>query len=128
MNRTIVCIVILASGLVASASVTLSVAVDPQTYEVTVYGQVNETCDGLALFCVDLSLTGPQGVVLGDRLNLDAPTGMASFDRNGGVSNPSSVSGDTGYGGTPDGDTLRHIGGGQNTLANLDPPVAPRSE
>ena len=87
---------------------------------------------GLALWGsnADAVVTSGDGMVfdLTDQAQflVSAPAGMANFDRNLGLTNPPGPPAMvTGYSGTASGSTLLQIGGGQNTIGNVDPPAYP---
>lgn len=91
------------------------------------------TGSGLALFGTNIdadssTLLGGATFDITDQAQflVTAPAGMANFDRNLGLTNPPGPpSPVTGYSGTASGTVLLQIGGGQNTIGNVDPPAYP---
>ena len=80
-------------------------------------------CEGLALFGVDVTVTGPSVIDHDLDIVITAPTGDIAdyFVTPAGLTNP------VGFGGTPTAavDSLMQVGGAQNTIHNVDPPEAP---
>lgn len=80
-------------------------------------------CEGLALFGVDVTVTGPSAIDHDLDIVITAPTGDIAtyFVSPGGLTNP------VGFGGTPTAafDSLMQVGGAQNTIHNVNPPEAP---
>jgi hypothetical protein len=93
----------------------------------TVYFQIegevsSSGCEGLALFGVDVTVTGPTVIDHDLDITITAPAGdMDYFVEPDGLTNPA------GFGGTPTAavDSLMQVGGAQNTIHNTDPPSAP---
>ncbi|MCH7814253.1 MAG: hypothetical protein IID40_09560, partial [Planctomycetes bacterium] len=111
---------------VMATDLTLTITGDTQTtpggtisYQITglLSDSVNE---GLALIGFDLEMTGPAAVNLDTATTVLPGLAMGPFVANDGLNNPA------GFGGTPSGDDLLQIGGGQNTIGNPGPtPPAP---
>lgn len=86
---------------------------------------------GLALWGVNVdadssTFTGAFDITDTAQFLVTAPAGVATFDRNLGFTNPPGPpSPVTGYSGTPSGTVLLQVGGGQNTIGNMDPPAYP---
>jgi hypothetical protein len=110
-----------------------SITVAPDaTVDVRITGDLT-TADGnkgLALFGVTLVSGGAAPMNLSEdvgggvrRLDLVRPLSadMQNFDRNLGLTNPPGPT-DTGYRGTPSGNDLLQVGGGQNTINNITAP------
>lgn len=78
---------------------------------------------GLALFGLDVTVTGPTVIDHDLDMTIAAPTGSIAtyFVNPGGLTNPA------GFGGTPTGpaDSLMQVGGAANTINNTSPPAAP---
>jgi len=86
---------------------------------------------GLALWGVNVdadssTFTGSFDITDTAQFLVGAPAGVSTFDRNLGFTNPPGPpSPITGYSGTPSGTVLLQVGGGQNTIGNMDPPAYP---
>ena len=135
--KSSVCLVALAvvccAGVTMAADVSLRVTcvtteVDPDgTAEFIIEGNVSTGDNqGLALFGVDVTVTGPMAIDHSADITIDASTGGIAtyFVTPGGLTNPAPG----GFGGTPTGtnDSLMQVGGAQNTINNPGPtPPAP---
>ena len=87
-------------------------------------GQVTAATNGLALFGVDVTVTGPSVIDHSADIAITPAVGTITnfFVNPGGLTNPA------GFGGTPNGtlDSLLQVGGSQNTINNPGPsPPAP---
>ncbi|MCP4249228.1 MAG: hypothetical protein GY778_19465 [bacterium] len=109
-----------------ATDLTLTITGDTETtpggtisYQITglLSDSVNE---GLALFGFDMEVSGPAAVDLSTATTVLAGPAMGPFVADDGLNNPA------GFGGTPSGDNLLQVGGGQNTIGNPGPtPPAP---
>ncbi len=90
------------------------------TFEIVGELSTNGDNTGLALFGVDMSVSGPATVNLETAATISAPAGapMEDFVNPDGLNNPTTCGGCFGFGGTASGDVLLQIGGGQNTIGN----------
>ena len=109
------------SSAVMATDLTLTITGDTQTtpggtisYQITglLSDSVNE---GMALFGFDMEVSGPAAVNLDTATTVLPGPAMGPFVANDGLNNPA------GFGGTPSGDDLLQIGGGQNTIGNPGP-------
>ena len=90
------------------------------TFEIV--GELSSMVDnlGLALFGVDMSVSGPGTVNLSTDATISPPVSgdMHDFVNPDGLNNPTDCGGCFGFGGTASGNDLLQIGGGQNTIGN----------
>ena len=109
-------------SLTLTVNITAGASVAPGgTVEFEIVGTLSSDTDneGVALFGVDMSVTGPETVNLSTAASISAPTALvAHFVSPDGLNNPTDCGGCFGFGGTADGDNLVQIGGGQNTINN----------
>jgi len=85
------------------------------SYEV--YGELSDSLnEGLALFGFDMEMAG---VTLETAAIVEPGPLMTNFVEDLGLTNPA------GFAGTPSGDVLLQIGGGQNTIKDTDPTIPP---
>ncbi|MFQ5491258.1 MAG: hypothetical protein ACE5GE_11095, partial [Phycisphaerae bacterium] len=90
------------------------------TINVKISGLLSSAIDneGLALFGVDLSATGPAVINMQTAATILPAAGMNNFVSPDGLNNPTTCVGCFGYGGTAILDSLVQIGGGMNTIGN----------
>ena len=117
---------VLANG---SASVS---AANNDVVNISIQGSLSSVSGaGLALWGVNVdadssTFTGSFDITDTAQFLVTAPAGVSTFDRNLGFTNPPGPpSPITGYSGTPSGTVLLQVGGGQNTIGNMDPPAYP---
>lgn len=111
----------MATDLTLTLNVTSGPTVAPGgTVDFEIVGLLSSDVDneGLALFGVDLSASGPATINLSTDATVSAPVEMANFVSPDGLNNPTACGGCFGFGGTASSNDLIQIGGGMNTIGN----------
>lgn len=119
-------------SVLANGSATITAAND-DVVNISIQGSLSSVSGaGLALWGVNVDadasavVSGSFDITDTAQFLVSAPAGVSTFDRNLGFTNPPGPpSPITGYSGTPSGTVLLQVGGGQNTIGNLDPPAYP---
>ncbi len=110
----------MASDLTLTLTTTGSTTVAPSAVvPIEISGLLSDSLnEGLALFGVDMTASGPAAIDLSTAAAISAGINMSNFVSPDGLNNPTACGGCFGFGGTASGNDLLQIGGGMNTIGN----------